>query len=274
MNTQFNQAESQLNILIPMLIKKSRDLYLHIEQNETLSSSFINFLTQGNYRGHTLRLTPRTYYQLEQNENYLVEYFLNIGHTLGLIPRTFYQPEQNKNHLVEYDQFVLFPPIQNHLREELVSTTMTWLNWMPHLRILNIDAQMLLKLVPAINRNGTINRFPFLEELIVRQLDIPLNEDTLSLIVQLNTSSSLRNIRILKYKELDSQSIDNNNFVSNTCQICCNMYKLETMTVVFKDPHTLFDSTIIEELAGIEKKNCQLECIYVSDNIIQFWLEK
>ncbi|CAF0756415.1 unnamed protein product [Adineta steineri] len=274
MDTQFNQPESQLNILIPMLIKKSRNLYLGIEQNEKLSSSCISFLTQGNYRGHTLRLVPLTSYQLEQNQNHLIEYFLNMGHTLGLIPRTFYQLEQNKNHLVEYDQLELVPFIQNHSREELISTTMTWLNWMPHLRLLNIDTQMLLKLVPTINHSGTINRFSSLEELIVRQLDIPLDEDTLSVIVQLNTSSSLRDIRIIEYKELDSQSIYNNKFVSNICQICCNMNKLETMTIRFKNPHSLFESTVIEELAGVEKKNCRSECIYVSDDTIQFWLEK
>ncbi|CAF1521593.1 unnamed protein product [Rotaria sordida] len=152
---------------------------------------------------------------------------------------------------------------------------MTWLSWMPYLRSVNIDTQMLLKLVPTINLNGTINRFSSLQELIVRQLDdIPLNEDTLTVIVRLGVSSSLRNIHIKQYKVLNSQSIDDNNFLANVCQICCNMHKLETMTIEFANPHSLFDSTILEELAGIEKKNCQFECIYVSDNIIQFWLEK
>ena len=51
-----------------------------------------------------------------------------------------------------------------------MGTTMTWLNWMPHLRSLNIDAQMLLKLVTTINLNGTIDRFSSLQELFVRQL--------------------------------------------------------------------------------------------------------
>jgi hypothetical protein len=160
------------------------------------------------------------------------------------------------------------------LGEELISPTMTWLSWMPHLRLLNIDTQMLLKLVPIINRSGTINRFSSLQELIVRQLDITLNEDTLTLIVRLGVSSSLRNILVKQYKVLNSQSIDDNHFISNICQICCNMYKLETMTIKFTNSHSLIDSTIFEEIAGIEKKNCQFECIYLSDNIIQFWLEK
>ena len=52
MNTQFNQAEHQLNSLIPMLIKKTHNLSINIEQNEKLRSSFISFLTQGNYQGN------------------------------------------------------------------------------------------------------------------------------------------------------------------------------------------------------------------------------
>jgi len=100
---------------------------------------------------------------------------------------------------------------------------------MPHLRLLDIDTQMLLKLVPTINLNGTINRFSSLQELYVSQLDIALNEDTLTVIVRLSVSSSLRNINVQQYKVLNSQSIDDNHFLSTVCQICCNMYKLETM---------------------------------------------
>jgi hypothetical protein len=44
------------------------------------------------------------------------------------------------------------------------------------------------------------------------------------------------------------------------------------MTIKFANPYSLFDSTILEELDGTEKKNCQFECIYVSDSFIQFWL--
>jgi hypothetical protein len=160
------------------------------------------------------------------------------------------------------------------LGEELIIPTMTWLSCMPHLRLLDIDTQMLLKLVPKINLSGTINRFSSLQELYVRQLDIALNEDTLTVIVRLSVSSSLRNINVQQYKVLNSQSIDDNHFLSTVCRICCNMYKLETMTIQFANPHSLIDSIIFEELTGIENKNCQFECIYLSDNIIQFWLEK
>ncbi len=151
---------------------------------------------------------------------------------------------------------------------------MIWLNWIPHLRSLDVDTQMLLKLVPTINLNGTINRFSFLEELIVRQLDIASDDDTLTVIARLGVSSTLRNIRVKQYKVLHSQSIDDSNFVSNVCQICYNMCKLETMTIGFANPHSLFDSTILEELAVTEERSCQYECIYVSENVIQFWLEK
>jgi len=133
---------------------------------------------------------------------------------------------------------------------------------------------MLLKLVSTSNLNRTIDRFSSLQELIVRQQDIALDEDTLNVIAQLGVSSSLKNICVEQYKILDGQSMSDNNFLLNICQICCNMHKLETMTIEFLNPHSLFDSTILEELAGTEKKNWQVECIYVSDSFVQFWLEK
>jgi hypothetical protein len=151
---------------------------------------------------------------------------------------------------------------------------MIWLNWMPHLRLLDVDTQMLLKLVPTINLNGTIDRFSSLQELIVRQLDIAPDDDTLNVIARLGVSSTLRNIRVKQYNVLNVQSIDDSNFVSTVSQICYNSCKLETMTIGFANPHSLFDSPILEELAVIEERNCQYECIYVSDNFIQFWLEK
>jgi hypothetical protein len=51
MDTQFNQAEYQLNSLIQMLIKKTHMVSIHIGQNEKLSSSLVTLLKQGNYRG-------------------------------------------------------------------------------------------------------------------------------------------------------------------------------------------------------------------------------
>ncbi len=79
---------------------------------------------------------------------------------------------------------------------------------------------------------------------------------------------------IHKYKILHFQSIDESNFVSNVSQICYNMYKLETLTIKFANPHSLFDSPILEELIIKEERNCKYECIYVSEDFIQFWLER
>jgi hypothetical protein len=158
--------------------------------------------------------------------------------------------------------------------EELISTTMTWLNWMPHLRLLDIDTQMLLKLESTINLNDTINQFSSLQKLVVRQLDNTADDDTLTVIARLGVSSSLKNICVQQYRMLNFQSIHDNNFLLTIFQICCNMYKLETMTIEFVNPHSLLESIMLEELAGTEEKDCQFECIYVSDNFVQFWLEK
>ncbi len=133
---------------------------------------------------------------------------------------------------------------------------------------------MLLKLTPTIKLNGTINRFSSLEELIVHHPDIVPDDDTLTVIAQLGMSSTLRNICVHQYKILHFQSIDESNFVSNVSQICDNMCKLETLTIKFANPHSLFDSPILEELIINEERSCQYECIYVSEDFIQFWLEK
>jgi hypothetical protein len=47
MDTRFNQAEYQLNSLIPMLIEKPH----MVSKNKNLSSLFITLLKQGNYQG-------------------------------------------------------------------------------------------------------------------------------------------------------------------------------------------------------------------------------
>ncbi len=151
---------------------------------------------------------------------------------------------------------------------------MTWLNWMPHLRSLRMDTQMLLKLVLTMNLNGTIDRFSSLQKLIVYQLDNAPDDDTLTVIACLGVSSSLQCICVEQYNIPNSQSMNETNFLLLICQICCNMHKLETMTIEFTHPHSLFDSTILEELGGTKEKDCQFECIYVSENFLQIWLEK
>jgi hypothetical protein len=96
------------------------------------------------------------------------------------------------------------------LGEELINTTMTWLNWMPHLRLLRMDSQMLLKLMPIINLNGTLDQFLSLQQLIVYQQGDTSDDDTLTAIVRLGVSSSLQNICVQQYKMLNFQSMDDN----------------------------------------------------------------
>jgi hypothetical protein len=158
--------------------------------------------------------------------------------------------------------------------DELIHTTITWLIWMPHLRLLHIDTQMLLKLMPMINLSGTIDQFPSLQKLLVDQLNIIPDDDTLIAIARLGVSSSLQNISVQNYKMLSIQAMGDSNFLLTICQICCNMHKLKTMTINFARPQSLFNSIRLEEIASTEKENCQFECIYVSDGFIQFSLDK
>jgi hypothetical protein len=76
--------------------------------------------------------------------------------------------------------------------EELINTTMIWFNWIPHLRLLRIGTQMLLKLVLRINLNGTINQFSSLQKVIVYQPDNIPDDDTLTAITRLGMLSSLQ----------------------------------------------------------------------------------
>ena len=221
------------------------------------------------------------------------KYLSKLGHRIKVRPCGPYQIEEHHDKLINFDQLYVLPHRQIRtsknanekrisierisyidLGEEFVSSTMIWLDWMPHLRLLVIDAQMLLKLLPRINLNNTMKKFVFLEELIIHQLDIPLEEDALSIVVQLGVLSSLRYLSVSQYKTLNSQPIDNNTFASTLCQICLNMCKLETFTIGFVNEHSFSDDFIFDELTGTEKKNCQLECIYVSDKYIQFWFER
>jgi hypothetical protein len=51
MNIQFNQPGYDINCLIPMVLTKTETVALHIGENEKLTSSFVNLLKEGNYRG-------------------------------------------------------------------------------------------------------------------------------------------------------------------------------------------------------------------------------
>ncbi|CAF1250072.1 unnamed protein product [Rotaria sordida] len=207
--------------------------------------------------------------------------FNQTGYQLNdLVPMLFAKPYQVSVKIGQNEtlssSFVALLKQGTYRGEELINTTMTWLNWMPHLRLLRIDSQMLLKLVQTINLSDKIDQFSSLEKLVVDQLNNTPDDDddTLNTIVRLGVSLSLQAIYLQEYKMLHFQSIDDNNFLLTICQICCNMHKLETMTIKFASPNSLSNSTMVEKLAGTEKKNCQFECIYVSDSFIQFWLDK
>ncbi|CAF2568461.1 unnamed protein product [Rotaria sp. Silwood2] len=205
--------------------------------------------------------------------------FNQTGYQLNdLVPMLFAKPHQVSVKIGQNEtlrsSFMALLKQGTYRGEELINTTMSWFNWMPHLRLLRIDSQMLLKLVPTINLTGTIDQFSSLEKLIVDELNNTPDDDTLNTIARLGVSSSLKTIYVHEYIMLNFQSIDDNNFLLTICQICCNMHKLETMTIKFASSHLLSNSIMLEELAGTEKKNCQFECIYVSDSFIQFWLDK
>jgi hypothetical protein len=51
MDTRFNKPGYQVNDLIPMLFAKTLQVAVMIGENEKLSSSFVNLLKQGTYRG-------------------------------------------------------------------------------------------------------------------------------------------------------------------------------------------------------------------------------
>jgi len=51
MDTRFNKPGYQVNDLIPMLFAKTLQVSVMIGENEKLSSSFVNLLKQGTYRG-------------------------------------------------------------------------------------------------------------------------------------------------------------------------------------------------------------------------------
>jgi len=91
------------------------------------------------------------------------------------------------------------------------------------------------------------------EKPIVYQLDNAPDNDTLTVIAWFAVLSSLQNICIEQYKMLNSQSMNDNNFILTIRQICCNIHNLETITIEFTSPHWLFDSTMLEELADIKK---------------------
>jgi hypothetical protein len=152
--------------------------------------------------------------------------------------------------------------------EELMDSTMTWLEWMPHVRSLDIDTRMLLKIIPIINANGTIERFASLEELIVRHRDHFDEDNAVEIIAQLDQSSSLKDVRVEQSRTLNSEQLP------IICQICFNLKRLETFTIQWKIALTSFNCSALKAFFGVGKKNCRFEYVHVSENFFQLWIEK
>jgi len=154
------------------------------------------------------------------------------------------------------------------LGDGFINTTMTWLSWMPHIRILNIDNELLLQL--SIN-NINIDRFLSLEILIVRQTNNSLSNEPLTIITCLGTSSSLHTIHLQQYRANSQLTADDLLLVLH--KICQNLYGLKIMTIEFhKD--ALFNIEILDEFTDIQKKNCHLEYIHISNAYIELWFSQ
>ena len=139
-----------------------------------------------------------------------------------------------------------------------VNTTINWLAWMPNIRILDIDNELLSQL--TLN-SFNIDQFLFLEKLIVRQLKNSCNHDLLITINRLGRSSSLSTIQLQQYTTSLNLTIDNLYFL--LYDISRHFHRLKVMTIE-SDQDALFDSQILGKLTDIQKKNCHLDYIYIS----------
>jgi len=134
---------------------------------------------------------------------------------------------------------------------------------MPHIRILNIDNELLSQ---RILNNINTDQFLFLEILIIRQLNNSLNNELLTIVNRLGKSSSLHTIYLQKYRI--SLHLIINDLYLLLHEIYQNFYRLKVMIIEFHED-TLFDSQILEQLTDIQKKNCYLNYIHFSNTYIE-----
>jgi hypothetical protein len=111
---------------------------------------------------------------------------------------------------------------------------------MSHIRILNIDNELLLQL--GVN-NMNIDRFLCLEILIVRQTNNFAIDEPLTTIARLDVSFSLHTIRLQQYRVNSQLTIDDLILVIR--QICQYICRLKVMTIEFCTDD-LFDNDILE----------------------------
>ncbi|CAF4151252.1 unnamed protein product, partial [Adineta steineri] len=243
-HTHFNHTDDRLDYLISMLYMKAQRIDILTGVNKSLSGTFLRMLKQGCHRGKSIRIIPYGIYHLEHNDHNLMPF-----DTLEIIGCY-------ENQSIDVNLFVV---------DGFINTTITWLNWMPHIRILNIDNERLLHL--CIN-NININRFLSLELLIIHQINNSQLYEALSIISSLGSSSSLHTIHLQQYGSNYRFTADDLLLILN--QIRHNLSGLKIMTIEFhKD--AIFNIEILDKLTDIQKKNCHLEYIHISNAYIELW---
>ncbi len=147
--------------------------------------------------------------------------------------------------------------------DEFVNTTINWLTWMPHIRILDIDNELLSQL---ILNNFRLEKLLFLEILIIHQLNNSLNNQLLTIVNRLGRSSSIHTIHLQEYRISLHLTIDDLYLLLH--EIFHNFHRLKVMIIEFHQD-TPFDSQILEKLTDIQKKNSYLDYIHISNTYIE-----
>ncbi len=140
---------------------------------------------------------------------------------------------------------------------------MTWLTWMPHIRILDIDNELLSQL---ILNNFRLEKYLFLEILIIHQLNNSVKNELLTIVNHLGRSSSIHTIHLQKYRISLHLTIDDLYLL--LYEISHNFHRLKVMIIEFHQD-TPFDGQILEKLTDIQKKNCYLDYIHISNTYIE-----
>ncbi|UJR38788.1 hypothetical protein I4U23_031453 [Adineta vaga] len=242
-HTYFNHSDHQLNCLTSMLYDKIPGVIILIGENETINKSFFRMLQQGSSRKKTILIKPKGIYQMEYDDD-------------------------DNSLLTQFNILEIRKRYENRSSDIFVNTTIKWINWMPHIRMLNIDNELLSQL---ILNNFNIEQFLFLEILIVRQLNNSLNNELLTIINRLGRSSSLCTIHLQQYR-IDLQLTINDLYLL-LYVISYHFSRFKVITIEFH-PDTLFDNHILDELTDIQKKNCQLDYLYHSKTYIELCIAR
>lgn len=272
-HTCFNQYNDRLDCLTPMLYMKIPGVIVLIGENEILSKSFLKMLKQGSHRSKYLYLI--FIYQIFFSLQYVEKSIL-------IMPNGIYKMEGDDDFLAQFNKLEIRRRYENQSSNsycfilsiifdrilfrgyEFVNTTLTWLTWMPHIRIFNMDNELLSQL---ILNHINIDQFLFLEMLIIRQAKNSLNDELLTILSRLGKSASIHTIYLRQYRR--SLHLTINDLYLLLYQISHNFYRLKVMTIEFHED-TLFDSQILENLTDIQKKTCHLDYVYFSKTYMEF----